>query len=163
MWKPFHKLFILFRKSWDVRTSVIDSFSTFFLLSYIKIINATTDLLVTTEIYQLGSNTSTFGLYYSPSVAYLGVEQHPYAIMPIVVLKFFVIIPTIILLLYPFHFFQKFLSIFPINWHFLHAFLDSFQGCYKDGTEPGTFDCRWFSVLDLVVRPLVFIIYALTL
>ena len=30
MWKPFHKLFILFSKSWDVRISVIDSFSTFF-------------------------------------------------------------------------------------------------------------------------------------
>ena len=30
MWKPFHKLLTFFRKSWDVRTSVIDSFSTFF-------------------------------------------------------------------------------------------------------------------------------------
>ena len=161
--KPFHKFFTFFRKFYDIRTSVIDSFSTFYLLSYVKILSVSADLLIPTQIYKLGSNTSTFGLFYSPSVTYFGAEHRPYATMAILVLTLFVIIPTIILFLYPFQFFHKFLSIFPVNWHFLHAFVDSFQGCYKDGTEPGTFDCRWFSVLVLLVRPLVFIIYALTL
>ena len=68
-----------------------------------------------------------------------------------------------IFILYPFQFFQKFLSFFPLNWHFLHAFVDSFQGCYKNGTEPGTFDCRWFSTLVLLIRLLLFIIYGMTL
>ena len=163
LWKPFHKFLTFFKKSWDVRTSVIDSFSTFFLLSYVKILSVTEDVLVPTEIYQLGSNTSTFGLYYSPSVTYFGPEHRPYAIMAIVILTLFVIIPTIMLTLYPFRFFQKCISIFPINWHFLHAFVDSFQGCYKDGTEPGTFDCRWFSVLIILIRPALFIIEGLTL
>ena len=72
-------------------------------------------------------------------------------------------VPTIIFTLYPCQYFQKFLSLFPINWHFLHAFVDSFQGCYKDGTEPGTLDCRWFSVPMLLIWPLFFIIYGLTL
>ena len=66
-------------------------------------------------------------------------------------------------MLYPFQFFQKFLSYFSVNWHFLHVYVDSFQGCYKDGTECGTFDCRWFSILMLLVRPLFFIIYGCTL
>ena len=136
MWKPFHKLFIPFRKSWDVRTSVIDSFSRFFLLSYIKIISATTDLLVTTEIYQLGSNTSTFGLYYSPSVAYLGVEHRPYAIMAIVVLTFFVIIPTIILLLYPFHFYRSFFLFFQSIGTFSMLFLTLFKVATRMGQSP---------------------------
>ena len=52
---------------------------------------------------------------------------------------------------------------FSINWHFLHVYIDSFQGCYKDGTESGTFDCRWFSILTVLVRPLFFIIFGLTL
>ena len=163
LWKPFHKFLTFFKKSWDVRTSVIDSFSTFFLLSYVKILSVTEDVLAPTEIYQLGSNTSTFGLYYSPSVTYFGPEHRPYAIMAIAILTLFVIIPTIMLTLYPFRFFQKFLSFFPLNWHFLHAFVDSFQGCYKDGTEPGTFDCRWFSVLIILIRPALFIIGDLTL
>ena len=75
----------------------------------------------------------------------------------------FVIIPTIILILYPCHFFQKFLSLFPINWHFLHAFVDSFQGSYKNGTEPGTFDCRSFSSFILLIQLILCFIYSLTL
>ena len=50
-----------------------------------------------------------------------------------------------------------------MNWYSLHTYVDSFQGCYKDGTEPGTYDCRWFSVVMLLIWSLLFIIYSLTL
>ena len=163
VWKPFRALLAKFRRSMDVRTSVIDSFATFFLLSYIKVLSVTSDLLIPTQIYQLGSNISTFGLYYSPSVIYFGEEHLPYAILAIFILALFVCVPTVTLLLYPFQFFQRFLSLLLFNTHYLHAFVDSFQGCYKDGTEPGTFDCRWFAVLQLLLWPLLFIIHALTL
>ena len=161
-WKPFKKIFATFRKSWDIRTSVLDSFATFFLLSYMKVSSVTCDVLTPTKIYQLGSNKSIFGLYYSPSVAYFGDQHFPYAVLAIIILTLLVLIPTIIFILYPCHFFQNFLSLIPINWHFLHAFVDSFQGCYKDGTEPGTLDCRWFSVIMLLIRPLLLIIYSFT-
>ena len=118
-------------------------------------------MLTPTKIYRLNSNTSMFGLYYSPSVLYFGDQHLPYAILAIIIM--FVSVPTIIFILYPCQFFQKFLSLIPINWHFLHAFVDSFQGCYKNGTEPGTLDCRWFSVIVLLMRPLLYIIYSLTL
>ena len=163
LWKPFNKVLAIFRKSWDIRTSVLDSFATFFLLSYIKILNATADLLTPTQIFKLSSDKSMFGVYYSPTVPYLGDEHLPYAILAIIVVTLFVSVPTIIFILYPCQFFQKFLSLFPINWHFLHVFVDSFQGCYKDGTEPGTHDCRWFSVPMLLIWPLLFTIYGLTL
>ena len=162
-WKPFRNCLTRLRESMDVRTSIIDSFVTFFFLSYIKVLSVSCDLLVPTEIYQLGSNTSTLGLYYSPTVEYFGTEHLPYALLAIITLTTFVGIPTFILLLYPFQFFQRFLSLFPFNWHFLHAFVDSFQGCYKDGTEPGTFDCRWFAVVQLLLRPLLFTVFAMTL
>ena len=163
LWTPFKKVLTIFRKSWDIRTSVLDSFATFFLLSHVKILSVTVDVLIPTKIYQLGSNKSTFGLYYSPSVPYLGKYHLPYAVLAIIIATLFVSIPIIILICYPCKFFQKFLSLFPFNWHFLHAFVDSFQGCYKDGTEPGTFDCRWFSAYMLLMRSLLFIIYGLTL
>ena len=162
-WKPFKKVLAIFRKSWDIRTSVLDSFATFFLLSYIKVLSVSFDVLTPTTIYQLGSNRSTIGLYYSPSVVYFGDQHLPYAVLAITILTLFVLIPTISFILYPCQFFQKFLSLFPINWHFLHAFVDSFQGCYKDGTESGTLDCRWFSVIMLLIRPLLLTIYSLTL
>ena len=162
VWKPFHKVLSLIQTSWNVRTSVIDSFSTLFLLSYVKIISVSADILIPTRIYQLGSNKSTFGVYYTPSVEYFGHEHLLYAILALTLLALFVCIPTLTLILYPFQFFQKFLSLFPFNWYFLRAFVDSYQGCYKDGTEPGTFDCRWFSTVMLLFRPLFFIIFGST-
>ena len=163
IWKPFHKVLTLFRESWDIRTSVIDSFSAFFLLSHIKIISVCTDILTPTVIYKLGSNRSTLGLYYTPSVEYLGHEHLPYAILGITLLVIFVCIPILTLIFYPFQFFQKFLSLFPFNWHFLRAFVDSYQGWYKDGTEPGTLDCRWFSTVILIIRSIFFITHGSTL
>ena len=163
VWKPFHKVLSVFRKSWDIRTSVIDSFATFFLLSYVKVLSVSSDVLIPTKIYKLGSNEVQFGLYYSPTVQYFGDEHLPYAIIATVILTLFVCIPTMIFIVYPFQFFQKFLSYLPINWYFLHAFVDSFQGCYKNGTEPGTFDCRWFSTLIHLIRLLFFVIYGMTL
>ena len=162
-WKPFQKLQSKVQTSWDVRTSVIDSFSTFFLLSYVKVLSVTCDVLIPTQVQQLGSNERQLVLYYSPSIPYFGDFHRPYAILAITILTIFVIIPTIIFILYPCNFFQRFLSLFPINWHFLHAFVDSFQGCYKNGTESGTLDCRWFSVITLIIRPLLFVIFGLTL
>ena len=162
-WKPFKILQAKVQRSWDIRTSIIDSFSTFFLLSCVKILSITCDILIPTQIQKLGSNERQLALYYSPSVSYFGDYHLPYAIFAILMLIIFVIIPTIVFILYPCQFFQKFLSLFPINWHFLHAFVDSFQGCYKDGTEPGTFDCRWFSVILLIIKPLHFLIFGLTL
>ena len=163
VWRPFQKVLTKFRNTWNIRTSVIDSFATFFLLSYVKVLNVTADILVPTKIYKLGSNRSTFGLYYSPTIQYFGEEHLPYAIIAMLVLILLVITPTAILICYPFQYFQKVLSYIPLNWHFLQAFVDSFQGCYKDGTEPGTFDCRCFSVLLLLIRLTLFIIFSMTL
>ena len=163
MWRPFRALLAVIRESMDIRTSIIDSFATFFLLSYVKVLSVTSDLLIPTRIYKLGSNISTFGVFYSPTIVFFGEEHLPYAILALFILTIFVCVPTITLILYPFQLFQKFLSLFPFHWHYLHAFVDSFQGCYKDGTEPGTFDCRWFSVLPLLVRLMMFIIFTSTL
>ena len=162
MWRPFHKVFSIFKRNWDIRTSIIDSFTTFFLLSYVKVLSVSNDLLVYVHVYSLDGKSSA-RLFYDPTLHYFGERHLPFAILALVFLTLFVVLPTLILTLYPFPFFQRFLSIFPMHWHFLHAFVDSFQGCYKDGTEPGTSDCRWFAQLGLFIRFAFFIIHALTL
>ena len=136
MWRPFHKAFGIFKRNWDIRTSVIDSFTTFFLLSYVKVLSVSSDLLIYVRIHSLDGKSST-RLFYDPTLHYFGERHLPYAVLALVFLVTFVILPTLVLTLYPFQFFHKFLSLFPLRWHFLHAFVDSFQGCYKDGTEPG--------------------------
>ena len=44
----------------------------------------------------------------------------------------------------------------------LHIFVESFQGCYKDGTN-GTRDCRYFSVVYMFVRVAILLVYSVTL
>ena len=143
VWKPFRALFSLFKKNFDVRTSMIDSCATFFYLSSIKILSMIFDLLVPTQVYELHQDgyNYTFRLYYSGDIEYFGKEHLPYAILAIIVSIVFVVLPLTVLVLYPFAFFQKFLDCIPVRWHILHTFMDAFQGVYKDGTEPDTRDC----------------------
>ena len=117
MWRPFKILFSRFRRNWDIRTSVIDVFSAFFLLTNVKFLSVTFDLLVPTQIYHLHGDTYnyTLGLYYSADIEYFGREHLPCGILAIFVLCVFVVLPVVILALYPFAFFQKFLNLFPVR------------------------------------------------
>ena len=153
MWRPLilYKVFGIFKRNWDIHTSVIDSFTTFFWLSYVKVLSVSSDLLIYIHVYSLDGKSS-IQLFYDPTLHYFGDKHLPYAVLALAFLTSFVTLPTLVLTLYPFQLFQKFLSIFPMRWHFLHAFVDSFQGCYKDGTEPGAVDCRWFAQLGLFIR-----------
>ena len=162
VWKPFLALFSLFKENFDIRTSMIDLCVTFFYLSSVEILSVTFDLLVPTPVYKLHQDgyNYTFGLYYSGDIEYFGKEHLSYAILAIITLTVFVIIPVTVLALYPFAFFQKFLNCIPVHWHILHTFMDSFQGVYKDGTEPGTRDCRWFAVVFFLVKVIGFVVYA---
>ena len=162
IWKPFQSLLTMFHKSWDIRTSVIDSFATFFVLSYAKILSVTSDILVPTQVYHLGRIKPEYVVYYSPNTTYFGYHHLPYAILAIISVVV-VSIPMVAVTLYPSRSFQRFLSLFPLNWHFLRAFVDSWQGYFKDRTEYGILDGRWFSAIRLLVYLLWFILFAVTL
>ena len=164
IWKPFRYIFTLIRRNWDIRTSVIDAYATFFLLSFLKILSVTFDLLIPTYAYPLNASEPTLTvLYYDGTVEYFGPEHLPYAILAILISILFIILPTLLLLFYPFRFFQWLLNCCKINCYILTAFMDAFQGSYNDGTEPGTRDCRWFAALYLVLRISMLAAFALTL
>ena len=157
LWRPFGRIFSLFRDKWDIRSSVIDSFSTFFLLTNVKFLSVAYDLLNPVQVYQLSSTgnfTHPWRLYYDASIPYFGSTHLPYALLVIVVLVVFVLLPVLVLMLYPFRWFQKILNVLPVRWHVMHTFMDSF---HKDGTEPGTQDCRWFVSFFFIVRCILFI------
>ena len=165
LFRPFLALFSLFKKNWDIRTSVIDAFTSFFLLSNVKFLSVSFDLLVPTKVYYLHGDhyNSTWALYYAGDIEYFGKEHLPYGILAILVSFIFLILPVAILALYQFGFFQKFLNVFPFRWYILHTFVDSFQGWYKDGTEPGTRDYRYFSISYILLRYIGFLLYGITL
>ena len=59
LWKPFKAILKLFRRGIEERTSLIDAFSTFFLLSNIKLLLSSFDLLVPVMVYQLNTTGHT--------------------------------------------------------------------------------------------------------
>ena len=161
MWRPFHKCFARLRQQWDIRTSIIDAFATFLILSNIKLLSVSYDLL--TPTYVFGTNGSVVGvyLYYDASIEYFGSKHLPYAILALFVVLIFIIFPILLLLLYPMRCFQRCLSCCGVRWHVLPIFIDAFRGCYKDGTS-GTRDCRYFSTIYLIMRLLFCILFAIT-
>ena len=163
LWKPFHRCFVRFRRQWDIRTSLLDAFATFLLLSYIKLLSVSFDLLFPVSITDVYGHTfSSMYLYSDATVEYFGNEHLPYGIMAGVILAVFIICPVVLLCLYPCRCFQRFLNKCRFQCRLLHMFMDVFQGGYKDGTN-GTRDCRYFAAVYLMVRIATFVFLALTL
>ena len=163
LWRPFIFLFSLFRKNWDIRTNIMDAFATFFFLSNTKLFSVSLDLLLFTRVNNVSFDNLNYStrLFYAAEIEYFDKQHLPYVILSIVVLSIFVLVPIIVLMLYPFSFFQKLLHLFPFRWHVLHTFVNSFYRCYKDGTQPGTRDYRWFVAVFFFFRVLNYSIYSL--
>ena len=149
LWKPFHACFVRFRKEWNIRSSIINAFATFLLLSYVKFLFVSFELLIPVRVFNIhGKPMSTLYLYFDGTVEYFGQEHLPFAILAVVVLVVFSIFPLLILILYPCQCFQRFLNYYHLQCQVLHTLMDALQGSYKDGSN-GTRDCRWFAALYL--------------
>ena len=147
------------RFQWNVRTSIVESFATFLLLSYIKFLSVSFDLLVPTRVYNVNGSLVGMYLYYDATIEYFGDKHLPYAVLALFVMLVFIFFPLLLLLLYPMRFFQRCLGCCGVRWHALHIFIDAFQGYYKDGTN-GTRDCRYFATALIICRIVLFLIYA---
>ena len=165
IWKPFQVVLQYTRGKIETKTSLIDAFCTFFLLSNTKLLSSCMDLLVPVTVYELNSTGHlrySWRLYSNATIPYFGHQHLPYAILATGMLLLFVLFPVLLLTLYPFRWFQKLLNLLPVRWYILHTFVDSFQGCYKDGTEPGTRDYRWCASMLFIGRYLLFFIFIST-
>lgn len=146
--KPFYKCLHVFIKEWDIKTSLIGSFATFYLLSYVKILNVTADILTPTHFYAMDGTYSGNFYYFNGSLPYLGSEHLPYAVFAIVVSFLFNVLPLLLLVLYPCLCFQRCLNKTKCRCHVLHVFMDAILGAYT--CKPR--ERRYFGVFYLVLR-----------
>ena len=158
LWRPFHRCCVRFNRIMDIQSSIIKAFSTFLLLSYVKFLNATIDMLLPIKAYDVHGQMVGWYVYYDASYRYFHKDHLPYAIMGIACFLIFVLSPLVLLLIYPTTCFQRCLNICRLRSHALQVFVDTFQGHYKDGTEPGTRDCRWFAAVYFLARIIAFYI-----
>ena len=163
LWRPFRKCFSLIKVNWDLQGSVVHAFATFFLLSYVKLLDVTFDMLMYSNVYTMNESNYTQRkvLYFDGTVDYFSAEHLPYAIIGFTVLIVFVLLPLLLLTLYPMRWFQKCLNHSRLQRRGLDIFINCFQGYYKDGAD-GTRDCRYFSVSLFYIQIVIFVFFAVS-
>ena len=144
-WKPFKS----FCAGIAPRTSLVETFASFILLSSVKILATSLTILSYVNIYdELGRTVKKRYLYIDASIEFFGSEHLPFAFLALAVCSIFVIVPFLLQLLYPCMWFQKCLNYCGWNSQVLRVFMDAFQGSYR--TEP--YDMRHFSSFYIVAR-----------
>ena len=160
--RPIRALFAKFQKEVNMKSILAESYVTFFVLTYMKFLGTSFDLLMPTYVHSMYGNTH-MATYYDASIRYFSHQHLPLALTALAVLVLFVLMPTLLILLYPFRFFRAILRFLRLNTSLVEMFVGHFHKCYKDGTEPNTRDCRWFAALFLLIRIFLILVYAVTL
>ena len=149
---PFRKCFN--NTSWNPRRTILNTFATFLLLSYSKLLFTSLHLLLASPSYNSRGEriSSSAQLFYDPTINFFHSEHIPYVITALFIILIFITLPPLLLLLYPTSVFKKCLTYLGFQrWDILHHIMDIFQGWYKDGTE-GRRDYRPLSALYILFR-----------
>ena len=154
---PAKIFFRLFHRNWNPKTTILNTFSTFILLAYSKLIFVSINLLFVIYTYDSSGEAilNSTVLLFDTNVKFFHSEHIPYAVLALSVIFIFVLPPPLLLLFYPTRFFRKLLRCCGFKrWDVLNFIMDIFQGWYKDGTQ-GTQDYRSVSALYLLLRILI--------
>ena len=158
---PVYRCCSTFRRKWNIRESLVNAFATFFILSYVKIMNVSFDILTLSNAYYDESGNEEAGvkfLFINGSMTPFSKEHTPYAVLAIFMFLIFNFLPLVLLCVYPSRCFQKCLNCTKCQYQTLHVFMDTFQGCYKETPR----DCRYFAGFYLLLRSLNQLLYAAT-
>lgn len=162
LWSPFRACCLRFRRRIDPKSTIVDTFATFVLLSYTKFTHISLIILAPTPIYNITGDVQYHALLYDARIKYFSEQHMWYAILAITILVIFVVPLPLLLFFYSTRVFQKTLHCMHMNSHALTLFINAFQSGYKDGSEGGegkTIDCRFFAGINFLVRISIFTIY----
>ena len=159
LWRPAAwLLFCVSQQRNNISNSLIQAFGTFILLSYVKVINVSSDILMPVQLYNVSGQVVGLYVYYNGSLEYFGRDHLPYAVLAIFMFTTVNLMPFLLLCLYPCRCFQSCLNHCRLNSQVLRTFMDAFQGCYK--FEP--YDCRYWAAFYLFLRIAILVLFALT-
>ena len=158
LWRPLRKILRSISRDLNIKSTLIESFSTLYLLSVVKIQSVSLDLLLPTPLYYAdGEQSSHYYVYLAGDTQYFSLIGHlPYALLALVLSVVLVVIPTLLLFLYPCRCCQQILNKAKCNSPVLRTYMDVFQGHYKDGTKDSK-DFRYFAGIFLVARVVVIV------
>ena len=160
LWFPVYRCCSTFRRKWNIRESLVNAFATFLILSYVKIMNVSFDLLTYNASLhdEHGHHSGLAYLFINGSMIPFSKEHTPYAILAIMISFIFNFLPLVLLCVYPSRCFQKCLNCTKCQYQTLHVFMDTFQGCYKETPR----DCRYFAGFYLFLRGSNLLLFSVT-
>ena len=158
IWSPFHRCLVSFRRSWNVKGSIINAFASLYVLSFTKVASTTVSLLLTAHLTDICDTVYWSRLYYDASCGLFQKCHLPYGILSLIMLLLFILLPTLYFLLYPYrHRIMSSCGNWCQNSLKFTLFLEIakiFHQSFKDGTN-GTSDRRWFAGVYLALRVII--------
>ena len=167
IWKTTSRCCFGAKWKWEKKGTIIDAFATFLLLSYTKILIQSLTILASSQIQLLSitGNYSEMTRSLDPSIDFYGKEHLPFAIFALIILIAFVILPVLLLALFPFKAFRSLLSKTKLLGHrkaAFYLFVEKFYNCYRDGLNGGK-DMRGLASFYFFLRFILLLIHQSTL
>ena len=103
-----------FRNSFNLNSHIIGRYAAFYLLSYMKIGFSAVYILMPTRVWSPDGNY-IWVVYADPSLIYFGASHIGYAVVTLLLSLVLIIFPVVLLLFYPFQWFQRFLHFFKLR------------------------------------------------
>ena len=166
LWKPF-SLFFKHLKIEDFGSNIIYAFATFTFLSSTTLVLNVSSLTVLSLLYircihPNVTNTKTQVLYVDPSVVSYSHEHILYFTIAMVPCIFLVIIPALLLCVYPTRIYRRLSQLISTRKQLaITAFAEALHNCFKDGLN-GTRDYRALAGLVILGYPVAALLEFIT-
>ena len=139
--RPVHRLLARFWQKFKIKPSLIDTYAGLLLLVYMRFLAVSVKLLQFITIDRQLSSSPLVSLASTIILATVGT----------LCLLVFVVLPMMVVLLYPFKIFQRCLTCCRLDRPGLHALVDAYQGCFKNSATDGS-EMRFFAGIYLLFR-----------
>ena len=141
--KPFRKVFVKIYRSWNPSSTMVQAFSSLFFLSYAKL-----TVIIWTPFALDGTYDTEFTakrlrvVYADPNIPYMSGKHIMLISLSVFVAVFLYLPPILLLVVYPTSLYRKISHRIKPQWRIgIKTYVETFQGCLKDGTD-GTWDYR---------------------
>ena len=158
-------MFLYKRSQFQSKQLIDDVFTTFFLLSYTKLVTTSGRILspLNAVVYKNNSFSNIHQFAEADArIKYFGEKHKLYALISILIIPF-IIVPPIFLILYPIKMFQLLLFECRLSTRTiasLNIFVEKYYSCYRDGTEGGK-DMRSLASMYFILRWIAISIFQL--
>ena len=167
LWSKLSKCSCIRDRSVRQSNSLIDVFTTFFLLSYTQLVHISANILATLNVVMYTNNTLSITHQLPEAdarIKYFSKDHAPYAAVSIFIIMLIAVPPVLLLILYPIKTFRLLLFKCHISTRTLaslNIFVEKYYSCYRDGTDGGK-DMRSLASIYFILRWIVIVTFRIT-